>query len=447
MPTVFIDGVSFKHGLSAPDLASTRKYISECQTKARYLRDGLLKAVQAGDDTGQASATAALLTDPASLVTAAVSANKKLKARKRQTLERCLAAPSLLDFQAPLSEPVPVYPQPKKSGGVRMIHNPGLLHRTAQTIVRWILGPHFVPRRFQYTHLGVPAAIKKVKALVKAGHVHAARLDVENFFVSFDAEKLATELPLPKEVVDHAVVGRLMKVVMDQEKPHGSKIHGSPITTLISPTHTYLLRMARLGIPQGSGSSPIIGMLVISYLAWTSMPGVMLINYADDFLLLAVTPQLLEEAIEQLTEAVQALPGGHFTLKLSEKGPIERGCTFLGHKLKLQKGQLKTSPALSNEQELFSHAAPLDERLGKALYIPGKPPNEAAAIECLAELHALATGWQAAFCECDDPKAYVAPLLCTLKEGMGKLGLNVEQLMAHIEPSMIYHPADYAFGH
>jgi hypothetical protein len=447
MPTVSINDVPFKHGLSAPDLDSARKYISECQTKARHLRDELLKVVQAGDEAGQASATAALLTDPASRVAAAISANKKLKAGKRQTLERCLAVPSLLDFQAPLSEPVPVYPQPKKSGDPRMIHNPGLLHRTAQTIVQWIVGAYFVPRSFQYTHLGVPAAIKKVNALVKAGHVHAARLDIKDFFVSFDAEKLATELPLPKEVVDHAVVGRLMKVVMDQEKPHGSKIHGSPSTTELSPSLGCLLWKARLGIPQGSGCSPIVGMLVISRLAWTPMPGVMLINYADDFLLLAVTPQLLDEAIEQLTEAVQDLPGGHFTLKLSQNGPLKRGIGFLGHKLEFQDGQLKTSPSDSNVQELFNRADPLDERLGKALYTAGKPANETAAIESLAKLLALITGWEGAFRECDDPKRYVAPLRCTLEEGMGKLGLTEEQLKTHIEPSMIYHPGNYAFEH
>ena len=41
--------------------------------------------------------------------------------------------------------------------------------------------------------------------MVGAGYVYAARLDIKDFFGSFHLEKLAPELPLPYEVVEHAV--------------------------------------------------------------------------------------------------------------------------------------------------------------------------------------------------------------------------------------------------
>ena len=53
------------------------------------------------------------------------------------------------------------------------------------------------------------------------GKVHVARLDIKEFYPSFVVEKLVTELPLPKEVVEHVVVGRHFEVVMDQEFHEG----------------------------------------------------------------------------------------------------------------------------------------------------------------------------------------------------------------------------------
>jgi hypothetical protein len=98
-----------------------------------------------------------------------------------------------------------------------MIHNPGIRHRTAQNAVAGIIGSHFVPRGFQYTHLGVQAPIKRVKQVIKDGYVHTARLDIKSFYPSFDPDTLGHALPLSKEVVDHVVLGRHMETVMDQE--------------------------------------------------------------------------------------------------------------------------------------------------------------------------------------------------------------------------------------
>ena len=162
-----------------------------------------------------------------SILCSAITANKKLPAEKRATLEQCLNVPCLLDFDSRLSEPVPVYPKAKKGGGVRMIHKPGLLHRTGQDIVLRIMGAHFAPRPFQYTHRGVQTAIATSKASLNAGLTYAARLDIKDYFVSFDPKKLASELPLRNELVEHVVLGRHLKVVMDQGRTHGHKVHSS----------------------------------------------------------------------------------------------------------------------------------------------------------------------------------------------------------------------------
>jgi hypothetical protein len=133
---------------------------------------------------------------------------------------------------------------------------------------------------------------------------------------------------------------------------------------------------------------------------------------------------------------------------LSGKGSLRQGCEFLGHRLVLRQDHLTTTPSGLNEQDLMAHAERLDVRLGKALYPPpGMPVDKQKVIECLTELLALITGWQAAFCECDDPERYLVPLQCELDEGLEAVRLSVEQIKPLVEPSMVYRPGNYAFGH
>jgi hypothetical protein len=143
-----------------------------------------------------------------------------------------------------------------------------------------------------------------------------------HFYGSFEPEKLSPELPLPKEVVEHAVLGRHMEVVWDPEHMKGKTLHPS-----LSPRHI-LHKEARLGVPQGSACSSIIGAFCMSRLPWVPKVGVVMLNYVDDFLLLANSPSALAEAIDELTEAVGDLPGGKFKLQLVEKGSASHGFCF-----------------------------------------------------------------------------------------------------------------------
>src|SRR3546814_4749751 len=93
-----------------------------------------------------------------------------------------------------------------------MIHDHGLYHRTSQNLVKRCLSPFFEPRPVQYTHRGVQAAIAEIKALLVDGYVYAGQFDINEFYSSFDPVQLPTELPLPKELADHAVLARHMKV-------------------------------------------------------------------------------------------------------------------------------------------------------------------------------------------------------------------------------------------
>jgi hypothetical protein len=325
MGIVFLKLVPFKHSLSCAELKAAHVRIKKAQTVANALAQQLHTAIKTGNPLTQKCVVADLLTSEEAVLACAIQANWKLPKFKRHPLEDCLSLPDKLDLSKPLSEPVRVWPQPKSSGGYRMIQDHGLRHRTAQHLIKRVLDAHLVPRPFQYTHLGCHQAIKETKALIKQGYVYTAHLDIQNFFRSFELEKLLPELPLPKEVVANAVVGRHMAVQWDPESMKGKSYSPS-----LPPAYS-LLEEARLGIPQGSACSPVVGAYCLSRLQWTPIADVALLNVADDFLLLSKNAGALEKAIGEVAEAVGNLPGGTFTLKLKKARTAKQGFKFLGH--------------------------------------------------------------------------------------------------------------------
>jgi len=437
MPIEFIDDVPFKHALPGAALASAKQLIhqSRIETKARL--QALRTAIAAKDEGAEAEKRDWLLTSSGALLTSAVEANKNLMPKKRQTLEACLEAPAGIDFEKPFAEIVPVYPKAKKAGGVRAIHNPRLLHRTAQHAIARVMGAYVKPRPFQFTQLGLHKAIARTKTLLKAGYVYTDRLDVKDFYSSFHQEALSPELPLLEGVVANAVVGRHMEVVKDQEKRYSLQ------SSSILPLTQTLLYQARLGIPHGSGCSPIIGMHCVSRLVWAPSPGVMLVNYADDFLVLTKSAQLRDEAVGKLTEAVADLPGGHFELKLKSKSTAAKGIEFLGHHLQIIDGALRTRPMNTNLNYLYLRLDALDTKLGTLMNSPGQFDT---AFRCLAQMLAIRRGWASAFRECDDLEMqWLLVIDEGLKANCKQLHVSMDDVAKAIQPWMVGE-GDYALG-
>jgi hypothetical protein len=203
---------------------------------------------------------------------------------------------------------------------------------------------------------------------------------------------------------------------------------------------------ARQGVPLGSASSPIVGMICVSRLAFQIPPGVALLNYADDFQLLAKSPKMLKKSIGKLADAVAKLPGGHFKLKTKAQGSAMTGIDFLGHRLQIVNDKLKTTPTEANLQYICDKLNTLEERFGQAAYGPGKI-NHAKAILCAAEQYAFIDGWLAAFSECDDMAIRWAKLpIAKLNETLTAIGISTDQIAKVVEPWMGYTPDNYALG-
>ncbi len=207
MGSVNINNSLFRHSFGHSELTKALEHVAAAAAAAKKMDDQLLFAVGSGADVEGAAAAAVLFAD-SSILYSAVRANKKLKPHRRATLNHCLGLPETLNVAAPINEPVRVFPREKKGGVLGVILEFGIKHRTAQDIVARILSRHLKPRPFQYGLKGVHDTVAEVKTRLAAGYVYTARLDIKNFYGSFQLEKLAHELPLPHEVVDYAVLGR-----------------------------------------------------------------------------------------------------------------------------------------------------------------------------------------------------------------------------------------------
>ena len=125
------------------------------------------------------------------------------------------------------------------------------------------------------------AAVKRALVLIESGKLWFAHLDIKEFYPSFKIEKLlgnaALEGILPKSTVANLVLARGLEYVIDP-----GYLKRYPLLSCASR-----LLEARRGIPTGSCVSSLVAPMMVSRLQLSAAVAATLINYEDDFLLLA----------------------------------------------------------------------------------------------------------------------------------------------------------------
>lgn len=146
------------------------------------------------------------------------------------------------------------------------------------------------------------------------GANHAAEIDVVNFFGSINQDWLRENLPLPTGLVDSVVCAKFANLVP---------------TDAISRVR---YQECRLGIPQGSSLSPLIGEVVIaSVLAPFGTCG--LVAYADNVLCVGHSRREVDDDIQSLRGFFQDHPAGCFRTTYTETRRFADGVEFLGQRL------------------------------------------------------------------------------------------------------------------
>ncbi len=354
---------------------------------------------------------------------------------QRLTLEGSYKLAKEFKPHKPLKEKVRVYGKKKSSGGERPICVFGHEHRLGQSMIKKLLKVRFKPCAWQYTHRGPAAAIKYIRSLNPTAELCARKLDIKDFYGSFKETNLVSFLnEMPDDVVRHIILSNDNALTaMD-----GSSLLGN------------LSQLASRGVAQGSVLSPLIGELAVSQLGWKGIAEVQMLNYADDFLLIAPDIETLDVATKALTSAVAALPGGHFSLLEKDMPDISSatstfgaGIVFLGYYLKIDKGGLLDVWPCGSASERFGDLTEeMTRRIKKAIKRlksvsieqDGAEESSYSTLKVagrISQLYHYAKAWEGAFKETDPVilNNYVGPEFEKVGEFSAEIGMAMSEVI------------------
>ena len=179
----------------------------------------------------------------------------------------------------------------KQRGKFRPLGIPCLRDRVAQTSALLVLNPIFEadlePEQYAYrSQRGALDAVERVHRLLSQGHRHVVDADLSNYFGEIPHAELMK--CLARRISD----GRMLKLLkawleMPTEAARGS---GGSVRTNAA-------RRERKGIPQGAPISPLLSNIYMrrflldwKLLGFAERFGAVIVNYADDFVVLGRVP-------------------------------------------------------------------------------------------------------------------------------------------------------------
>lgn len=440
MPTVLLDGVLFKHGMSAGAAQEALAYVASAQEIASTAYGDYLSALKQGAQAEQSQRLAIFLNSPEVKLRTAIRVAKRMKLRDRPTLERCVDIAGKLDLYGPIYETSRIRARGKPSGGIRVTHSFGIQRRTAQHMVKQALSPNVILQPFQYTHKGAYEAILAVREALASGFRYYAHLDVREFFPSFELEMLAPELPLPMEVVQWVVVGRHVATVLDMAEGKGHQ----PILLPYPHTLQSLTHEARRGLPLGSISSPIVGVNSVSHLDWVPIKTARLFNYADNFLVVATNKARLEKRMEKLIGSVGKMPGGSFILKPISEGLATEGIEFLGHVMKTTaSGAVQVHLSEKAQNAFYKELVEWEKILSAKGYLKGHYDKQ-SCIDTIAHMLSYVAGWREAFKLCAGVDEWASWAKDEIVAHCQKLNLPYAEVAQAVNAIPAVRPTTYA---
>lgn len=192
----------------------------------------------------------------------------------------------------------------KQSGGQRPISSFGLSHRACQLLVKKLLSLFINLEDWHYDFRGQQVAAENIRTAMNEGFDHLKRMDIENFFGSFNSDEILKNLPTP--IASNQIVN-ILNLENEELCLHNNRYNKFSSFTL-----------ARRGIPQGAICSSYYAAFVLSHLRIEIPEDIRLFVYVDDFLVMGKSLAGVEAFAEALVSAVADVPGGHFILR--EKG-------------------------------------------------------------------------------------------------------------------------------
>lgn len=332
-----------------------------------------------------------------------------------------------------IQETVAVLLVPKGAGGHRLVCDFGPAWRSAAYGLKPILEMHLrtVAKPFQHFFEGYKSAIREAKTRISAGFEYACHLDIKDFYPSIRISALGPVLPLPMGVAGHVCALNDAHVVT----------RGGPPSNWVDS----LSEQARLSLPQGLPIAPLIAEIVIANLVWKNAPGIVMINFADNFLILGKSEARVDKAAKALRAKLEALAGGPFVLKPAAVVHLSEGCEFLGHDLQLLPDGLLTRPSFMAQEECSQTLQEYENSID-SLFSPQKDllGDKQEVLAVAGKMRAYLSSWLAAFSECDGIDEFIVAFESMLSACLGAYDIGDVELAAHYDKNAEFEWHEYA---
>lgn len=204
----------------------------------------------------------------------------------------------------------------KSDGKQRPLGIPAVRDRVAQEVLRLLLNPIF-EALFHRCSFGFRAgrschqAVEEVLALWRKGYQHVVDADIAGFFDAIPHRVIMDAVAA--EVADGNVLRLVEKFLKAGVMEDGR----------FQPTEK--------GTPQGGVISPLLANIVLNHLDWRlEDAGYHFVRYADDFVVLAQSPQAAEEALRFVDQVVSDELGLQLSPHKTVVTSFRSGFAFLG---------------------------------------------------------------------------------------------------------------------
>jgi hypothetical protein len=254
---------------------------------------------------------------------ATVAAYNAMSPKARPAAEKLSGIAISLNPWLGTKEPVNVRFKIKSNGSPRPIMGFGIENRALQYLIYPILRATAQLHPNQYGLKGVSCAVSQARDLIAAGHVWGTETDIANCFPSFEMDKVANLIPLPKSVIENVIFSKHLNL----RSPQLGALVGYAEDGGDHPVVTEHLAAARRGIPQGSAVSNLIADICLAKPLGSLPLSACTVAYADNTLCLAKSEEEAVSMHEALWVAIKAAPVGllqpNFTAIVKPGEPFE----------------------------------------------------------------------------------------------------------------------------
>jgi hypothetical protein len=394
------------------------KEVARCDKRRQLLQSALWKLVD--NENSFQKLQLQYMHSGAVWLSAIVEAAKLLDFENRPTISTCRELAKKAKKIGPFLEPVKVRLKSKGVGKYRHYCEFGPVLRGAQLILVDLLKPNHKPQPWQFGVAGRGAhhAIDLTRKLHKAGYIFASVLDIRSFYDGFHHSGIApwAVLPVPLDLKIKAGIGKYLNLEKGEIK-HQTNTQSEHYNSAI-------VSMKTAGLLPGSAFSGMAAAHILSKISPTWLTTAEIINYADDFLVLAQSETELCHAVFALRASIEAIPAGKFELLEKSGNSLPAPIVYLGHRLRTDiQGNLRvevTDKSVDRFANSFYQDCEYLEKLAKTF--SKNPAGETLLEQRTIKLAKRISSWAESFSSADDVEQhsqYFENVFCSLIEGFG----------------------------